>query len=108
MTEHPEPVAAEPISGMDGFIRVSEAKERYFGGAMSLRWWYRQIEQGRLTHYRAGGSVLLRKADVEAFVSAGLRTTRREEPTPPPPEPSPPPKAKPRSPPPGGLRFFGD
>jgi hypothetical protein len=109
MTERTEPATAEPSGGAGDFIRVSEAKERYFGGAMSLRWWYRQIEHGRLTHYRAGGAVLLRTADVEAFVSAGLRATKREEPTTPPsPEPMPPPKARPRSPPSGGLRFFGD
>ncbi len=95
------------------FIRVSDAQRRYFGGRMSLRWWYRQIEHGRLPHYRAGGTVLLRPADVEAFVGEGFRAVRPPA-SPPPPAPPPPaarpsPRPKPRSGPPrDGLRFFGD
>jgi hypothetical protein len=64
------------------FIRVSAAKKRYFGGAMSLRWWYKQIESGRLPHFRAGGAVLLRPADVETFVAAMFRDGGPVEPEP--------------------------
>ncbi|MBX9652614.1 helix-turn-helix domain-containing protein [bacterium] len=90
----------------DDFIRVADAKQRYFGGAMSLRWWYRQIEEGRLPHFRAGGAVLLRPADCEAFVASQFRD--KAEPSTnsapaPPPAPSPRP-ASPRR----GLRFFRD
>lgn len=86
------------------YIRVSEAKRRYFGGAMSLRWWYRQVEEGRLPHFRAGGAVLLRPADVEAFVASQYRDKAE-----PPPAPEPPPAAgtRPASPR-RGLRFFAD
>lgn len=85
-------------------IRVSEAKKRYLGGAMSVRWWYRQIEDGRLPHVRAGAAVLLRVVDVEAFV-AGLF---REKATPPEPpvESAPPPAAVSARSRAGGLRFF--
>lgn len=102
--------AADPdpaLAAGDQFIRVSDARRRYFGGAMSLRWWYRQVERGNLPHFRAGGAVLLRPADVEAFVRDGFRAAGPPDPppvTPPPPPPAP----KRRSPPsPGGLRFFG-
>lgn len=85
---------------MEDFIRVSAAKKRYFGGAMSLRWWYRQIELGRLPHFRAGATVLLRPQDIEAFVAQA-----KQEPAPvpeePEPEPQPAPKLGRRS-----LRFF--
>jgi hypothetical protein len=95
------PDADEPP---ETFLRVSEAKRLYFGGKLSLRWWYRQIELGRLPHFRAGGAVLLRPADVEAFVAAAYQddsppaTATASEPPPTPPE-------APRLP--GGLRFFG-
>jgi hypothetical protein len=65
-------------NGTAEFIRVSEAKKRYFGGTMSLRWWYRQVETGRLPHRRAGNAVRLEVAAVEAFVAA----THRDAPTP--------------------------
>ena len=42
---------------------------------MSLRWWYRQIETGKLAHRRAGNAVRLEVAVVEAFVAATLRDT---------------------------------
>ena len=92
----------------DDFIRVSDAKRRYIGGSMSLRWWYKQIEQGRLPHFRAGGTVLLRPSDVEAFV-AGMFCDKAEPAVPvsppgPPPAPVPNPQSQPRR---GGLRFFG-
>jgi hypothetical protein len=51
------------------YIRVSAAKKQYFGGAMSIRWWYKQVESGRLPHFRAGGAVLLRPTDIEAFIA---------------------------------------
>jgi hypothetical protein len=98
--------AVAPASGAGDFIRVSDARARYFGGAMSLRWWYRQIERGALPHYRAGGAVLLRPADVEAFVGAGFRPTGRAAPEAAAPA-APPPKPRPSAPVPGGLRFFG-
>jgi hypothetical protein len=88
-------------TGDENYIRVSEAKRRYFGGAMSLRWWYRQVEEGRLPHFRAGGAVLLRPADVEAFVAAQFRDKAAPPAAPEPPPASPRP-ASPRR----GLRFF--
>lgn len=92
----------------DDFIRVSEARDRYFGGAMSLRWWYKQIELGRLPHFRAGVTVLLRPADVEAFVAETFREKADGDPEPEtPPAPIPAPKPRSRSPRPG-LRFFTD
>jgi hypothetical protein len=102
--------AGTPPEAGGEFIRVADARRRYFGGAMSLRWWYRQVERGTLPHYRAGGAVLLRPADVEAFVQGGFRAAGPPDS---PPEAPPPPAAAPpvprrRSPPPaGGLRFFG-
>jgi hypothetical protein len=97
---------AEHQSDQD-YIRVSAAKNRYFGGAMSLRWWYKQVESGRLPHFRAGSAVLLRVADVEAFVAEMFRD--RAEPAAEPaaaqPVPSPPDRS-PRTRP--GLRFFAD
>jgi hypothetical protein len=92
----------------ENFIRVSEAKRRYFGGTMSLRWWYRQIEQGKLPHHRAGGAVLLRPVDVEAFIQEGFRAKRQPEPTASePPAPRPVKRTKSRSAPArAGLRFF--
>ncbi|MBX9625682.1 MAG: helix-turn-helix domain-containing protein [Gemmataceae bacterium] len=88
------------------FIRVSAAKAKYFGGAMSLRWWYKQIETGRLPHHRAGATVLLRPADVEAFVAETYRDkgAADEEPEPPAPVPVSKSRSTPRR---GGLRFFG-
>lgn len=91
------------------YIRVSAAKSRYFGGSMSLRWWYKQIELGRLPHFRAGGSVLLRPADVEAFVAEMYRDKVEPELEPEPPAPLPTPAPKRRSGRTrGGLRFFAD
>ena len=85
------------------FIRVSVAKRRYFGGAMSLRWWYKQVELGTLPHFRAGGAVLLRPVDVEAFV-ARMYCDMKEAVTVPADSPSPPsPKLRSNR---GGLRFF--
>ncbi len=119
--EHPPAVTGLAVAGSAGtgpapaagdqFIRVSDARRLYFGGAMSLRWWYRQVERGNLPHFRAGGAVLLRPADVEAFVIQGFRAAGPAAPPEPPPLPSPRPVApappKRRSPPPaGGLRFF--
>jgi hypothetical protein len=100
---HP-PNAPGPAAPPATFLRVSEAKRLYFGGKLSLRWWYRQIELGRLPHFRAGGAVLLRIPDVEAFVAAAY-----QDESPPPPAsasdpPDDPPPAAARSP--GGLRFF--
>ncbi len=91
---------------MNDFIRVSEAKARYFGGAMSLRWWYRQIEEGRLPHFRAGGAVLLRPADVEAFVASMYRDRAEVKPGPEAPAPDSAPASRPRSTGRRGLRFF--
>lgn len=98
-----------PPAGLADFLRVSDAKERYFGGTMSLRWWYRQVELGRLPHFRAGSAVLLRPADVEAFV-AGMYRERAEPaagpaPVPAAPVPTPKPLSRTRRP---GLRFFTD
>jgi hypothetical protein len=87
-------------SAADDFIRVSAAKKKYFGGAMSLRWWYKQIETGRLPHFRAGATVLLRPVDVEAFVAEMFRGRAEPEPPAPPSRP----RSTPRR---GGLRFFG-
>ena len=99
--------APDTSAGPADFLRVSDAKGRYFGGAMSLRWWYRQIELGRLPHFRAGGAVLLRPADVEAFVAGMFRDKAGPAavPDPPPPgsAPAPPPRSGSRRP---GLRFF--
>lgn len=94
------------MSDHTDFLRVSEAKARYLVGKMSLRWWYKQIESGRLPHYRAGSAVLLRPADVEAFVAEMFRNIEAA----PEPEPVPPPPAPRRrsGPTPGGLRFFAD
>lgn len=91
----------------DEHIRVSEAKKRYLSGAMSTRWWYRQIEEGKLPHVRAGASVLLRVVDVEAFIAEMFREraapveTLELTPTPPS-APITPAKRSRR----GGLRFF--
>ena len=99
--------ASAPSARPDDFLRVSDAKERYVGGAMSLRWWYRQVELGRLPHFRAGGAVLLRPADVEAFVAGMFRDkagpAAGPDPPPPGPVPVPPPRSGPHRP---GLRFF--
>lgn len=94
----------QTAAGAADYIRVSEAKRRYFGGAMSLRWWYRQVEEGRLPHFRAGGAVLLRPADVEAFVASQFRDKSEPPPAPAPESPAPasPRPASPRR----GLRFF--
>jgi hypothetical protein len=92
------------VVSAEDFIRVSTAKKRYFGGAMSLRWWYRQIEEGRLPHFRAGATVLLRPADVEAFVAKMFRTEAKEVKEAP--EPPPPAANRHNSRPAGGLRFF--
>lgn len=102
------PTGETASSGVD-YIRVSEAKKRYFGGAMSLRWWYRQVEEGRLPHFRAGGAVLLRPADCEAFVAAQFRdkAAGARPADDPPPAPAPPPSSRPASPR-RGLRFFRD
>ena len=91
----------------DDFIRVSDAKSRYLGGAMSLRWWYKQVKMGKLPHLRAGSSVLLRPADIEAFIVAMYheRSEAEAEPAPEPP-PAPPPLRSRSSRP--GLRFFTD
>lgn len=98
----------EELVGGD-FIRVSDAKKRYLGGAMSLRWWYKQIEEGRLPHLRAGAAVLLRPADIEAFIGEMFRDRAAAEVEPEPPASPSPPPARPRSrssrP---GLRFFAD
>lgn len=93
---------------MSDFIRVSAAKRLYFGGAMSLRWWYKQVELGTLPHFRAGGAVLLRIADVEVFVASMFCEQVEAELEPvPPPTPAPPPTKRRSGPTPGGLRFFG-
>lgn len=95
------------LTANNDYIRVSDAKRRYFGGSMSLRWWYKQIEQGRLPHFRAGGTVLLRPADVDGFVAGMFRDKAEPVVEPPAPPASPVPAPKPRSPSrPGGLRFF--
>ena len=86
------------------YIRVSVAKKRYFGGAMSIRWWYKQVESGRLPHFRAGGSVLLRPADIEAFIAELYKErSTPEEPTAPAVIPVSTGTRSRR----GGLRFFG-
>ena len=99
--------APDPPARPDDFLRVSDAKGRYFGGSMSLRWWYRQVELGRLPHFRAGGAVLLRPTDVEAFVAGMFRDKAGPAagPDPPPPgsAPAPPRRSGSRRP---GLRFF--
>lgn len=98
----------ETAGGGVDYIRVSEAKKRYFGGAMSLRWWYRQVEEGRLPHFRAGGAVLLRPADCEAFVASQFRDkSEAGPPDDPPPAPAPPPSPRAASAR-RGLRFFTD
>lgn len=87
------------------FIRVSEAKRRYLGGTVSIRWWYRQIEDGRLPHFRAGTAVVLRIADVDALITELFRDKARGEDnnvTPPAPSAAPAPKRSRKS----GLRFF--
>lgn len=102
---------ANETTTQDGgdFIRVSAAKARYFGGTMSLRWWYRQIEEGRLPHYRAGGAVLLRPADVEAFVSSQFHDKAETESAGDPTTAQPPPTPGHRTPSARrGLRFFRD
>jgi hypothetical protein len=87
------------------FLRVSDARRNYFGGRMSLRWWYKQVESGRLPHFRAGGSVLLRTEDIEAFVVAGFRDKAEAKPIEqPPPVTAPPKKRTTRGT--TGLRFF--
>jgi hypothetical protein len=89
----------------DGCIRVSDAKRGYLGGAMSLRWWYKQIESGKLPHFRAGAAVLLRVSDVEAFIAALYHDHSAPEPEPEPPAPPPRPRSRSSRP---GLRFFAD
>ena len=88
---------------MEDFIRVSTAKARYFGGAMSLRWWYRLVEEGRLPHFRVGGAVLLRPVDVEAFVTACKREPEPTAPESEEPAAGPRPRSALAR---GGLRFF--
>lgn len=102
-----EPAIREtPLEG-SVVLRVSEVKQTYFGGKMSLRWWYRQVELGRLPHVRAGGSILVRKTDVEAFVAAAYQA-ESVTPVDPPDTHEAYPQDKPRSSRvQGGLRFFG-
>lgn len=88
------------------FIRVSEAQKRYFSGSMSLRWWYKQVKIGALPHFRAGGAVLLRPLDVEAFVVALFRATPIVVPEQQPPVASV--VVRRSRPDRGGLRFFPD
>lgn len=96
---------AELLTTAEDFIRVSDAQRCYFSGAMSLRWWYKQVELGTLPHFRAGCAVLLRPADIDAFVAA-MFCDRKEAVEVVAPAATPPP-AKPRSD--GrGLRFFGN
>lgn len=106
MTNHlPTPSVRDEPCGGGEVLRVSEVQRGYLAGKMSLRWWYRQIELGRLPHVRAGGAILVRKADADAFVSAAYQPTAPA----PSPAPAPPahPPAKAGSPRPGGgLRFF--
>lgn len=103
----PEAGLREPSPESDAVLRVSEVKRSYFGGKMSLRWWYRQIELGRLPHVRAGGAVLVRKSDADAFVAAAYQADR-PAPAEPPAESSPDSVPAPRSPHrTRGLRFFG-
>ena len=86
------------------FIRVPETKRRYLSNTMSLRWWYRQIEGGKLPHFRAGSAVVPRIADVEAYIAELYR-----EKAPPNAPPEPPPAAVGagrRGPRKDGLRFF--
>lgn len=100
--------------GNDEFIRVVDVQRRYLGGTMSRRWWYRQIELGRLPHLRAGGAVLLRPADIEAFIRENFREKAKpnsaSEDSLPTQTPAPTPKKRASSFPngtlPGGLRFF--
>lgn len=87
----------------DDYIRVSAAKKRFLGGTMSIRWWYKQVESGRLQHFRAGAVVLLRPADVEAFVAEMYRERSALE-APPDPLTLPATTGKKSR---GGLRFFG-
>ena len=88
----------------DEFLRVSAVKKNYLSGTMSLRWWYRQIEEGNLPHFRAGGSVLIKVADVEKFVAE----LYRDKPPEPPDEPVvvAPVPARSGCSRKGGLRFF--
>lgn len=85
-------------------IRVSEAKKRYLSNTMSLRWWYRQIEDGRLPHFRAGTALVLRIADVDAFVAELFRDKATPEAKDE--SPSAPVTAAKKSRRSGGLRFF--
>lgn len=106
-------IAHQP-TGDDEFIRVVDAQQRYLGGTMSRRWWYRQIELGRLPHLRAGGAVLLRPADIQVFIQECFREktepTTTSENSQSVPDPTPTPKRRasslPDRPLPGGLRFF--
>lgn len=104
-SQHEPALRETPFEG-GAVLRVSEVKQTYFGGKMSLRWWYRQVELGRLPHVRAGGSILVRKADVEAFVSAAYQI-ERATPVAPSETQEAYPQDKPRSARvQGGLRFF--
>jgi hypothetical protein len=87
------------------FIRVSVARKRYLGGAMSIRWWYRQIELGHLPHFRAGAAVLLRPADVDAFIAKMFRDEAKQDEKAPEPVAASAPRRRSR-PVSGGLRFF--
>ena len=106
--------SGQRAAGNDDFIRVVDAQRRYLGGSMSRRWWYRQIELGRLPHLRAGGAVLLRPADIEAFIRECFREKAEPDTASEDSLPTPPPASAqnkrgsslPRSSLPGGLRFF--
>ena len=81
-------------------LTVKEAAERYLGGRMSKRWWYKQIEEGRLPAYQPGRLKLIRLDDIEAFVGGLYREKAEAAIVPPAPLPK---RATSRK---GGFRFF--
>lgn len=107
-TEERPPVKARE------FLKVSEARRQFLSGKMSLRWWYNQIDSGRLPHYRVGGAVLLTPSDIEQFIESSFQPPREQEPRataalPEAPAQVPPQAPKSRGKKPsagGGLRFF--
>jgi hypothetical protein len=108
------PPTEQPV--MDEYLKIAEVSSRYLGGKMSKEWWYKQTRSGRLKFHKAGGSVLLKVADIVAFIEAMRpedRPTSIDEASPEDTSPITPPPSKKSSKRRGagdqrsGFRFFG-
>jgi hypothetical protein len=53
---------------------------------MSKEWWYRQARSGKLIHHKAGGTILLKPADIVRFIEAIQLQDQEEHVVTPPPD----------------------